>query len=257
MGSVAHRQWNPELYQSNHSWAWEYGRDLLQLLAPTRGERILDVGCGTGQLTYEIAASGAETVGVDASAEMIAAARENFPEVRFEVCDAAGMPFENEFDAVFSNAALHWVADQKGAIASIARSLKPGGRLVFEMGGNGNLSEILTALCQALRELGIEHPDKLLPWTFPTVGDYAPLLESQGLQVELAMLFDRRTPLESGMQGLANWLRMFAGFALELLSQDERIQAIRRIEELARPKLFRDGRWVADYKRLRMVSVKK
>jgi trans-aconitate 2-methyltransferase len=175
---------------------------------------------------------------------MIHAARRNFPQLRFEVCDAARMQFGDEFDAVFSNAALHWVTDQKRAITCIARSLKPSGRFVFEMGGHGNLREILTALYQALRELEIEDADKLCPWTFPSIGNYAQLLESQGLEVELAVLFDRPTPLESGDQGL------------EGLRHDERIQVIHRVEELARPKLFRGGSWVADYKRLRMVSVK-
>jgi trans-aconitate 2-methyltransferase len=256
MSSAPQQHWNPELYQSSHSWAWEYGRDLLQFLAAKAGERVLDVGCGTGQLTYEISASGAQPVGIDASAEMIAAARKNFPSLQFEVCDAAGMPFESEFDAVFSNAALHWVTDQKGAIASIARSLKAGGRFVFEMGGHGNIREILNASDQALRELGIEDPDKLRPWTFPKIGDYAHLLEEHGLRVDFAVLFDRPTPLEWGVRGLANWLQMFGRFALEPLTHEQRLQAIRRVEELARPKLFRDGRWVVDYKRLRMLSVK-
>jgi len=248
--------WNPELYRTSHSWIWEYGRDLVQLLGPRQGEHILDVGSGTGQLAHELAASGAEVVGVDASPEMIAAARENFPELCFELCDVTAMTFENVFDAVFSNAALHWVSDQDRAIGNIARALKPGGRFVFEMGGYGNLREILTALYQALRELGKEDPDKLCPWTFPTIGDQAHRLESHGLRVEFAMLFERPTPLESGGNGLANWLRMFAGFALAPVSEDERIQVFRRVEELARPKLFLDGRWIADYKRLRMVAVK-
>jgi len=229
---------------------------LLQLLAPKAGERILDVGCGTGQLTQEIAAAGVDAVGVDASAEMIAAARENFPHVRFEVCEATAMDFENEFDAVFSNAALHWVTDQEKAISCIARSLKRGGRFVFEMGGHGNLQEILSALAQALSEVGIENPARLCPWTFPRISAYASLLEARALRVDVAVLFDRPTPLDSGEEGLANWLKMFAGFGLEHLPDEKRDLAIRRVEELARPKLFHGDHWVADYKRLRMVCEK-
>lgn len=256
MSSATQQQWNPDLYQSSHSWAWEYGRDLLQFLAPKASERVLDVGCGTGQLTAEIATSGAQVVGIDASEEMVSAARKNFPELRFEVCDAAAMHFDGEFEAVFSNAALHWVTDQKGAIASIAKSLKPGGRFVFEMGGYGNVKVVLDACSLALRELGIEDPDKLSPWTFPKIGDYAHLLEENGLRVDFAVLFDRPTPLEWGVRGLANWLQMFGRFALEPLTHEQRLEVIHRVEELARPKLFHDGRWVVDYKRLRMLSVK-
>ncbi len=256
MGSVTHQHWNAELYQGSHSCIWQYGRDLLQLLAPQPGERILDAGCGTGQLANEIAASGADVIGVDASPEMIAAARTNFPQLRFELRDVTALSFEDEFDAVFSNAVLHWISDQRSAVASIQRALKPGGRFVFEMGGYGNLREILRALYQALREIGIEKPDTLCPWTFPSIGDYAQLLESQGLRVQYAVLFDRPTPLESGGEGLVNWLAMFGGFALQPLTENQRNHVARRVEEIAQPKLFHDGRWVADYKRLRMLCVK-
>lgn len=256
MGGATPQQWNPELYQASHSWAWEYGRDLLQLLRARQGERVLDVGSGTGQLAHEIATSGADVVGIDVSPDMVAAASKNFPYLRFEVCDAAAMAFNNEFDAVFSNAVLHWVSDQDGAIGGIARSLKSGGRFVLEMGGYRNLEHVWESLKQSLRELGMDDPNELLPWTFPTVGKYATLLESHGFRVDFAVLFERPTPLEGGELGLANWLHMFGSFALGPLAPSERKQAIRRAEELARPKIFRDGRWIADYKRLRMLCVK-
>src|SRR5580704_671084 len=117
--------WNSELYQSSHSFVWQYGRDLLVLLNAKPGERILDVGCGTGQLTADITQFGAEVVGIDSSPEMIATAQKNFPQVRFEVADATALTYADEFDVVISNAALHWVRDQPAAIASIARALKP------------------------------------------------------------------------------------------------------------------------------------
>ena len=125
--------WNSELYQSSHAFVWKFGRDLLAMLAPKPGERILDVGCGPGQLTAETAGSGAEVVGIDLSADMVAAARSNYPHLRFEVADIAAANYESEFDGVFSNAALHWVRDQQGAIIAIARALKPGGRLVYSV----------------------------------------------------------------------------------------------------------------------------
>ena len=132
------------------------------------------------------------------------------------------MPYANEFDVVISNAALHWVRDQRGAVASIARALKPGGRLVMEMGGRGNLRHLLEAVYQALRSLGIANPEKLSPWSFPSIGEYAPLLESQGLEVDFAVLFDRATILEGGDRGLKLWLEMFGRFAVEAAAPEQR-----------------------------------
>jgi trans-aconitate 2-methyltransferase len=251
------QRWNSELYQESHSFVWQYGRDLLQLLAPQPGERILDVGCGTGQLTAAIASSGAEVVGVDHSEEMILAARKNFPNLYFEVADAARLRFSIEFDAVFSNAALHWVRDQIGAIASIARALKPGGRFVLEMGGRGNIQHIWEPIVESLRSLGIGEPERLSPWFYPSVGEYATLLESQELEVRFATHFDRPTPLDGGERGLAIWLAMFGKFATEALEPGQRAAFVRRTEDFARPALFRDGVWTADYRRLRMVAVKR
>ena len=248
--------WNTELYQSSHAFVWQFGRDLLNMLAPQTGERILDVGCGTGQLTAEIAKSGAEVVGIDQSPEMITSARKNFPALQFEVADIAMTAFDNEFDAVFSNAALHWVRNQESAITAMARALRPGGRLVFEMGGRGNIQQIWNAAIQALAAMGVQNPEKLSPWFYPSIGEYAPMLESHGLEVTFAVLFDRPTPLEGGEQGLRTWLEMFGTFASNVLRPEQREELMRRIEDLARPSLFCDGVWTVDYKRLRMIAVK-
>lgn len=248
--------WNSELYQSSHSFVWQYGRDLLVLLNAKPGERILDVGCGTGQLTAEIAQFGAEMVGIDSSPDMIATARNNFPRVRFEVADVTALSFANEFDVVVSNAALHWVRDQPSAIASISRALKPGGRLVFEMGGRGNLQHLLYAVYQALRKLGVAHPEQMSPWSFPSIGEYAPLLEAHGLEVDFAVLFDRATILEGGDRGLKLWLEMFGRFALDAIAPEQRKEFIRLTEQFAGPVLLHNGVWTMDYKRLRLVAVK-
>jgi trans-aconitate 2-methyltransferase len=250
------KAWNSELYQSSHAYVWQFGRDLLAMLAPQQHERILDVGCGTGQLTSEIAKSGAEVIGVDKSHEMIAAARTNYPELRFEVADVARTKYDSEFDAVFSNAALHWVRNQPGAIAAIARALKPGGRFVFEMGGRGNIRQVWRATVQALAEMGVLNPENLSPWFYPSVGQYAPMLEDRGLAVTFAVLFDRPTPLEGGEHGLRDWLKMFGMFASDVVQPRQRDELISRIETLARPSLFCDGVWTVDYKRLRMIAVK-
>ena len=248
--------WNSELYQSSHSFVWQYGRDLLILLNAKPGERILDVGCGTGQLTSEITQFGAEVVGIDSSPDMIATARKNFPQLQFEVADVTALTFANEFDVVVSNAALHWVRDQPSAIASIARALKPHGRLVFEMGGRGNLQHLLDAVYQALRALGVADPEQLLPWSFPSVGEYAPLLEANGLEVDFAVLFDRSTILEGGDRGLKLWLEMFGRFALEAIAPEQRKEFFRLTEKFAGPSLFHNGVWTIDYRRLRLVAVK-
>jgi len=248
--------WNSDLYQSSHSFVWQYGRDLLVLLNAKPGERILDVGCGTGQLTAEIAQFGAEVVGIDSSPDMVRTARENFPHVLFEVADAAALPYSHEFDVVISNAALHWVRNQRGAIASIARALKPGGRLVLEMGGRGNLCHLLEAIYQALGSLGVANPEQLSPWSFPSIGEYASLMESQELEVDFAVLFDRATILEGGERGLKLWLEMFGRFALEALSPEQRKEFFRLTDQFAAPALFHNGVWTIDYKRLRLVAVK-
>jgi trans-aconitate methyltransferase len=248
--------WNSELYQSSHAFVWQFGRDLLAMLAPKPGERILDVGCGTGQLTAEIADSGAEVVGLDLSAEMIATAKSNFPQVPFEVADIGATNYENEFDTVFSNAALHWVRDQQGAILAIARALKPGGRFVFEMGGRGNIHQVWIAATRALAAMGVSNPERLSPWFYPSIGEYAPMLESRGLQVTFAVLFDRPTPLEGGERGLRIWLEMFGTFANRVLLPEQKEEFMQRIETQAKPALYRGGVWTVDYKRLRMIAVK-
>lgn len=248
--------WNAELYQSSHAFVWQFGRDLLTMLRPKAGERILDVGCGTGQLAADIANSGAEVIGLDQSVEMIATARANFPQLRFEVADIAATNYDNQFDAAFSNAALHWVCDQEGAITAIARALKPGGRLVFEMGGRGNIQQIWNAAKQALSDMGVKDPEKLSPWFYPSIGEYATMLESRGLEVTFAVLFDRPTPLEGGERGLRNWLEMFGMFASNGLGPEQREELIWRVEALARPALYNDGKWTVDYRRLRMIAVK-
>ncbi len=249
-------RWNSELYQSSHSFVWQYGRDLLVLLDAKPGERVLDLGCGTGQLTAEIAQAGAEAVGIDASPEMIATARRNFPQVQFEVANVSSLTYTNEFDAGVSNAALHWVRDQPGAISSIAHALKPGGRFVFEMGGHGNLRRAVEAAFQALRSLGIADPQRCLTWYFPSIAEYASLLESHGFEVSFAVLFDRPTLLEHGEGGFTKWIEMFGKFALSAVPEKDRDELVRRWDQLARPALFRNGVWTVDYKRLRMLAIK-
>uniref|UniRef100_Q020B9 Methyltransferase type 11 n=1 Tax=Solibacter usitatus (strain Ellin6076) TaxID=234267 RepID=Q020B9_SOLUE len=248
--------WNARLYDASHGFVWEFGRDLLGMLAPSAGERILDVGCGTGHLTAEIAAAGARVTGVDRSAAMIAQARANFPTLEFDTRDACALRYEAEFDAVFSNAALHWVQPAEDAAAGMARALKPAGRLVVELGGRGNVAILVDGANRALRQLGVEHPERLNPWYFPSVGEYATLLERYGIEVTLAALFDRPTPLEPGEASLTTWFQMFGGPLMEPLSKGQREEFVRLVAEHARPQLWHDGRWITDYRRLRIAGRK-
>jgi trans-aconitate methyltransferase len=243
--------WDPRRYQDQHSFVWQYGASLIELLQPRAGERILDIGCGTGQLTAEIARSGAQVVGLDNSLEMLDEARRNFPDIVFEQADAASFRFAQPFDAVFSNAALHWVKDHAAAAASIAGALRPGGRFVAECGGKGCIASVM----DAMRAVIGQRADELSPWNFPSIGEFAPLLERHGLEIGQAFLFDRPTPLE-GENGLEHWLRMFCRAYFRGLSAEETAQRIATLTARLRPTLYRDGVWTLDYRRLRIVASK-
>jgi trans-aconitate methyltransferase len=244
--------WDAARYQDQHSFVWRYGANLLELLDAQPGERILDIGCGTGQLTAEIARRGAHVTGLDNSAEMLADARKNFPELPFVLADASRFDFPERFDAVFSNAALHWVKRAEGSVASIAAALCPGGRFVAEFGGHGNIATVQAALRTVLGPAA----DDQSPWYFPSIGDYAPLLERHGLEVRNASLFDRPTPLD-GENGLDHWLRMFAQTYLRPLSPEHANDVVRKLVEQLRPALHQNGVWTVDYRRIRVVAIRK
>ena len=252
---MAQTGWNATLYDTKHAFVWEKARGLLELLAPRPGERILDLGCGTGQLSSEIAATGATVMGVDRSPEMISQARHKFPTLEFDVCDARELPFAQEFDAVFSNATLHWIPQADLVIAGIARSLKPGGRFVAEFGGKGNVQILTTALENALSRFGVS-PSKPSPWYYPSLAEYCLRLEHHGLEVRQASLFDRPTKLEDGEQGLANWIAMFCEHFLSLMPDSRRNDYIRAVESLVRPRLWKADHWELDYRRLRLCAYK-
>ena len=249
---TSRKRWDPALYDSKHSFVWKYGRELIEMLAPQPGERILDLGCGTGHLTNQLAVTGASVTGLDRSSAMIEQARLNYPHLGFEEGDAADFTFAEPFDGVFSNAALHWVQRAENVVACVARALKPGGRFVAEFGGKGNIRAIHVALLGALDELGLAREPVWNPWYYPSIGEYASLLERHGLEVRHATLFDRPTPLEEGERGLRLWLEMFAGELFDTLTVEEREQAIQSVERRLRPARFRDGSWHADYTRIRV-----
>lgn len=234
------QNWDASHYQARHSYVFAYGEGLIDILAPRASESILDLGCGAGQLTAKIAESGAQVLGIDRSEEMIEEARHNFPGLYFKVADAANFTIDSPVDAVFSNAALHWVKDADGVASSVARVLRPGGRFVIEMGGKGNVQ----AIVDAIRE--VAGPVET-PWYFPSVGEYATVLERHGFEIAYAALFDRPTRVE-GEDGLEDWLTMFAA------SMIGTAEMRRQVADCLRPKMFRDGAWFVDYRRLQIVA---
>lgn len=255
--SPPHRRapWDPNLYDTKHSFVWEFGAEVIALLDPQPAERILDLGCGTGHLTSGIAKAGARVVGVDSSEEMVRAARKAYPDIDFRMGDARALDFRSEFDAVFSNAALHWIRPPEAVIDSVWNTLRPGGRFVGECGGKGNIRRLREAFAAARADLGIEGqlPD---PWYFPTVSQYAGLLESRGFEVRFMNLFDRPTMLEEGASGLRIWIATFAADFCSQCSPELREEFLRNVEDRLRTGLFRDGRWFADYRRLRFAAWK-
>ena len=246
--------WNATAYQDKYSYVWQHGEGLITLLNAQPGEFIVDLGCGTGQLTSEISAKGAKVIGLDSDRAMIAQAQSNYPNIPFQVADATSFETESPADAIFSNAVLHWVTDAEAAVNQITKMLKPGGRFVAEFGGHGNVKTIIEALSEVTGE-------KLQPWYFPTIAAYATLLEKAGLEVVYATLFDRPTPL--GEAGLAGWLAMFGQRFFSDLPEKEWKRITDAVEGKARwqshspgVSLYQDGQWVADYRRIRVVALK-
>jgi trans-aconitate methyltransferase len=247
------QQWDAGLYDDRHAFVWRHGASLVELLAPQPGERILDLGCGTGHLTARIAEAGATAVGLDHSAEMLGQARSAYPHLEFVQADARAFAFAGPFDAVFSNAVLHWIRPPEPVVRCVRDALRPGGRFVAELGGRGNVQGIEAALRTAAGHVGLLLEESL--WYFPGLAEYATLLESTGLEVRFAALFDRPTPLE-GEGGLRNWVAMFGRRVLDALPPDRQEEFLQAVEEAARPRLYRAGTWVADYRRLRVVAVR-
>ena len=237
-----------ELYEARHSFVWKMAGSLIDLLQPAPGELIVDLGCGAGQLTAEIAGRGARVMGIDSAPSMVAQARANYPTLSFRLADATSFNLPEKADAVFSNAVLHWVLDANAAAERIAAALKPGGRFVAELGGKGNIRAILAAV-----EAVIGPAEN--PWYFPGVAEYSAILEAQGLETVSAELFDRPTPLE-GERGMENWLEMFGEKLLAATPRRDLAATRRGIADVLRPVLHKDGGWYADYRRLRIVAIR-
>lgn len=229
----------------------DMGPPVLELLAPKAGERILDLGCGTGVWAEEMMKRGCEVVGVDINPQAVAAAQARGVDAR--QVNAEAMTFRDEFDAVFSNASLHWMRHPGRVVAGVVRSLKSGGRFVGECGEENNVKAVVDAVTIALDKRGIE-VENLHPWVFITKEDATGMLEAGGLRVESMEVIERPTVLPGT---IGQWLSVFAHNYLSSLHPKERDEFLNEVTELCRPKLLQpDGKWIADYVRLRFYAVK-
>ena len=255
MGSI--HEWKPELYDDKLGFISQYGKGILDILNVQQGERILDLGCGTGDLSFEIAQLGALVTGMDLSEEMMGRARRKYPEINFISGDAENFSLDEPVNAVFSNAALHWIKNAENVISCVWNALEEGGRFVAEFGGKGNIEMIVKSITDVLaQDYGID-ANELNPWYFPSIGEYSQLLEQQGFRVTYAVHFDRPTQLEDGENGLAHWLK---GLAADVFFKDftesDKKHIFEKIASTARKSLFDGESWLADYKRIRVVAMK-
>ena len=248
-GDPSRQTWSHESYDRNVRFVSELGKGVVAWLAPRRGERILDLGCGDGVLTATLLEAGAEVVGIDASEDFVAAARARGIDAR--LMDGQALTFAGEFDAVFSNAALHWMTEAEKVLEGVARALKPGGRFVAEFGGHGNVA----AISAAMRAVGAAMGGDVAaagPWFFPTREEYRAMVEESGFTVVRIESFARPTPLPRGME---SWLETMRAPFFDQFG-GRRKEAMRRVVEALAPSL-RDsgGQWIADYVRLRVHAV--
>lgn len=249
MNAEQRQTWSPERYDKHARFVSDLGMPVVELLAPRVGERILDIGCGDGVLTEKLVALGCEVVGVDTSAAQVEGCRARGLDCR--VANGEALAFDGEFDAVFSNAALHWMRRPDAVIAGVRRALKPGGRFVGEMGGFGCVEKIRSALGQALASRGADVA-AYDPWYFPTDDEYRSRLEAQELRVDSIALFPRPTPLPGDVTG---WLETFAESFLAAVPPSERAALLAEVREALRPVLAdASGAWTADYVRLRFAA---
>lgn len=245
--------WNPVLYDDRAGFVSELASDLVLWLRPNEGEKILDLGCGTGTLSSQIARLGARVTGVDRSSDMIESARGKYAGLVFDVADGQELNYTAEFDAVFSNAALHWMPRAADVLRGVERALVPGGRFVAEFGGAGCVQTVISAVSDILREWGID-PTPYLAWFFPSPGRYAGLVEQSGLTIRELRYFERPTPVP-GEAGLATWLALFQAGLMHDLG-DRWAELCLQASHRCRDALFRDGQWWLDYVRLRVVATK-
>lgn len=248
-------KWDSNLYVAKHSYVFKYGEDVVKLLAPQKSENILDLGCGTGYLTNIISKSGAKVIGIDSSEEMIIQAKQTYPQIKFEIKDATNFSFKNKFDAIFSNAVLHWIPQKVKVIKCIANSLKNGGRFAAEFGGKNNVQNIVNAISEILISNGYKKHVKNINWYFPSVGEYSSLLEENGFNICFASHFNRDTFLDNRVD-ITSWLEMFGKKIFIGVDPKEKSELQKLIVGKLKPTNYMKGKWFVDYKRIRILAIK-
>lgn len=247
-------QWDAKGYVNDFSFVHQYGADVLGLIDLADKKSVLDLGCGNGALTKKLSDLGLEAIGMDASLELLEIARNTYPELVFYAGDATQFELPEPVDIVFSNAVLHWIdqSKQKALLHCVYEALKEGGQFVFEFGGKGNNALIHTQLAQAFARRGLTYQ---MPFYFPSIGEYAQVLEQTGFHVVYAVLFDRMTPLK-GEDGLADWIRMFVKTPFTGVAEAEQATIIAEVVSNLKEELWQDGTWYADYVRIRCKAIK-
>lgn len=247
--------WNAVLYDNKHKFVSNFGGDLISILHPQKGEHILDVGCGTGDLAHDISKSGAIVTGIDAAQSMIEAAKEKYPTIHFSVQDGEQFSFDRPFHAVFSNAAIHWMKNQQKVVQNCYDALLPNGRFVAELGGANNIQSITDAVKEASNCLSIPYDVSLFPWIFPSKEEMTDHLIHAGFNILAIEHYERPTPLV-GEDGIRNWLKMFSNNMFKNLTLDEKEAIYNECERILRPTLYKENGWTADYWRLRFIAQK-
>jgi trans-aconitate methyltransferase len=251
---MSNQSWDTESYRKSAGFVAALGGPLVDLLKPERGERILDLGCGDGTLTKTLADLGCDVVGIDSSQEMVEASRSLGLDVRLADAEHIDSVFEGEkFDAVMSNAALHWISDQYAVVRGVWRVLRPGGRFAAECAGEGCVRIIREGMKLALGRRGLDYKARN-PWKYPEVGLFSNILENQGFRVSFIARVDRPTLLPDGLKG---WLRVFSNSHTEGFADTERESFYSEVEDYCRPRLYNESSgWTADYVRLRFLALK-
>ncbi|MGC4017807.1 MAG: methyltransferase domain-containing protein [Muricomes sp.] len=242
-------KWNSVLYDKSQAFVSEYGNSLISFVPQDKEQCILDIGCGTGDLTQKLREVSGDIIGIDGSKEMIEMAKSKYPQLKFEIMDACCLPWENKFDVIFSNAVFHWISAQEKLLKGIYAALRDGGKLISEFGANGNIYQIESAY-------RIVVPSYKSPFYFPTVEDYSSLLQKTGFAIEKIYDYSRPTPLPDGKDGLRNWMKQFFASNLSVYEKEQQEGIFENVEKLLEESLFDGTKWVADYRRIRVIASK-